>query len=253
VTPPLLLVDDLASAIAGSTIELPAAEARHAAAALRIGAGEQVLVADGRGTRATCTAVVRGSAFSVVVDHVDRIPRPDVQFIVVQALAKGEHGELAVDLMTQAGVDRIIPWSAQRSIAQWKGERAQKSLDKWRNAAKAAAKQSRRAWIPEVDAVASTSAVVSALRGLDAAFVLHEDAEISLADVPLPRSGSIGLVVGPEGGIADDERAAFEACGATTVTIGDGVLRASLAGTVAVAALSTRLRWAHPPITGMGG
>ncbi|MDD2857248.1 MAG: 16S rRNA (uracil(1498)-N(3))-methyltransferase [Candidatus Nanopelagicales bacterium] len=252
-TPPLLLVDDLASAAPGSVVELPAAEVRHAASALRIGDGEQVLVSDGRGARASCTAVVHGSSFTLVVDRLDTVPRPPVQFTVVQALAKGEHGELAVDLMTQAGVDRIIPWSAQRSIAQWKGERAQKSLDKWRSAARSAAKQSRRAWIPEVDAVASTPAVASALQGCTASFVLHEQATVSLAEVPLPVSGTIALVVGPEGGIAADELAAFEACGATAVSIGDGVLRASLAGTVAVSVLSTRLRWAEQPAAGMGG
>lgn len=252
-TPPLLLVDDLTSVTVGSVMELPAAEARHAAAALRIADGEPVLVSDGRGRRAACTAVVASGSFAVAVDRIDVVPRPVVTFTVVQALAKGEHGELAVDLMTQAGVDRIIPWSAQRSIVQWKGDRAQRSLDKWRSTARAAAKQSRRAWTPDIDEAATTAGITAAMPGFAAAFVLHEEAETSLATVELPASGSICLIVGPEGGITDDERDAFLAAGARAVTLGDTVLRASLAGTVAVSALSMRLRWASPGPAAVGG
>lgn len=252
-TPPLLFVDDLFGVSAGMVVALPVDESRHAAAALRMKTGEPVLVADGKGHRAFGVAQVQGNQVGVVVTSVEIIAQPNPRITIVQALAKGEHGELAVDLMTQVGVDRIIPWSASRSIAQWKSDRADKSRTKWLNMARAAAKQSRRAWIPEIAEVKSTKELVALIPNFDATFILHEDAQHPLALAQLPASGEICLIVGPEGGISEAEITEFVGAGATTAALGSSVLRASLAGAIGLGVLSTRLRWADATTPNVGG
>ena len=243
-TPPLLFVDDLSGVTVGMVVALPADEARHAAAALRMTTGETVFVADGKGRKAAGDAQVQGNHVGIVVTSVVDIAQPNPRITVVQALAKGEHGELAVDLMTQAGVDRIIPWSASRSIVQWKEDRANKSRNKWLTMARSAAKQSRRAWIPEIFEVMSTKELVACIPSFDATFILHEDAVHPLASAKLPVSGEICLIVGPEGGISEEEISEFMGAGAVTAALGSSVLRASLAGAIGLGVLSTRLRWA---------
>jgi 16S rRNA (uracil1498-N3)-methyltransferase len=162
----------------------------------------------------------------------------------VQALAKGERGELAVEMLTEIGTDVIVPWAAARSIAVWRGDRAAKSLAKWRSTAREAAKQARRSWFPEVTEQATTDDVVALLSAADLAVVLHEDASLPMAALEVPNSGSIVVVVGPEGGLTPEELATFEAAGLRAVRLGDERLRTSTAGLAAVAALLSRTsRW----------
>jgi 16S rRNA (uracil1498-N3)-methyltransferase len=165
---------------------------------------------------------------------------------VVQGIAKGERGELAVQAMTEIGVDEIVPWAASRSVAQWRGERGDKARGRWAATAREAAKQARRAWLPAVagDPDCSTKQVAARLTRAAAAFVLHEEATDRLTAADLPGAGEIVVVVGPEGGISDVELGAFVAAGASAVRLGDSVLRTSTAGAAALSVLSARLgRW----------
>lgn len=165
---------------------------------------------------------------------------------MVQGIAKGDRGELAVQAMTETGVDEIVPWAASRSVAQWRGDRGYKARDKWAATAREAAKQARRSWLPVVagDPDCSTKQVVARLGAAAAAFVLHEEATERLSTAALPESGEIVLVVGPEGGISDAEVTAFRDVGAVPVRLGSSVLRTSTAGIAALSVLSTRLgRW----------
>ncbi len=237
----------------GAVVQLSAQESRHALSSLRMTSGEQVLLSDGHGRKALGRLEVHNSLASVVIESIDDEPQPNPSITVAQALAKGEHGELAIDLMTQVGVDRIIPWSAQRSIVQLKGDRADKALIKWQQSARAAAKQSRRSRLPEISEVHSTGELITLLADFDAVFVLHEAGTTPLASAELPASGSICLIVGPEGGISPEELTAFSSRGAHPVVLGPDVLRASLAGAVAISVLASRLRWAAPPRPAVGG
>jgi 16S rRNA (uracil1498-N3)-methyltransferase len=165
---------------------------------------------------------------------------------VAQGIAKGDRGELAVQAMTEVGVDSILPWAAARSVAQWHGERGLRARQKWAATAREAAKQARRAWLPTVegDPDFSTRRLADRLRAATAAFVLHEEASVALSGVELPAGGEIMLVVGPEGGVDPAELAAFEQAGAMPVRLGDTVLRTSTAGVAALCVLATRLgRW----------
>ncbi len=217
-------------------------EARHAVAVRRVQVGESVLIADGAGhaVRGPVVSVAK-SEMVVEVEEVLSSPPRSHRFVAVQALAKGDRSELAVETMTELGVDEVIAWQASRSIVRWQGERATKSLAKWQSTAREAAKQSRRFRVPEVS-WGSTRLVAERLKELDCVLVLHEDAEHLLADVELPDEGTIGIIIGPEGGISPEELDAFGASGARPVLISDGVLRTSTAGAVALGQLDVLTR-----------
>jgi 16S rRNA (uracil1498-N3)-methyltransferase len=238
--------------LAASAVRLDGPEGRHAALVRRLQPRERVDLTDGAGLVAEC--VITGSdGRGLDLDIVDRrtIPAPDPRITVVQALAKGDRGEAAVETMTEIGVDAIVPWSAGRSIVRWDGERGAKALDKWRRTAWEAGKQARRAWWPEVTEPASTAQVAKLLGSAAVPVVLHEAAELSLADLLLPaqpRPGQIVLVVGPEGGIAPEELRVFAEAGAVPYRMGPTVLRTSTAGTAAAAVLLARSgRWNRRP------
>ncbi|GAB2593108.1 ribosomal RNA small subunit methyltransferase E [Paractinoplanes abujensis] len=236
----MFLVDALP---AGDSFVLDGPEGHHAATVQRLRAGETLLLSDGRGTLATghVDTVGKGTV-SVALGARSVAPAPDPRLVVVQGIAKGDRGELAVQAMTEIGVDEILPWAASRSVTQWRGDRGFKARDKWAATAREAAKQARRPWLPVVggDPDCSTKQVAARLGA--SAFVLHEEATERLTTVPLPSSGEIVLVVGPEGGISDAELAQFD--GATPVRLGREVLRTSTAGVAALSVLSARLgRW----------
>ena len=239
---PVFLADD----VSGDRVVLTGPEGRHAATVRRLAVGEAVDVVDGRGTRARCTVESVGrDTVALAVRTRTYEPESAPRLVVVQALAKGDRGELAVELATEVGVDVVVPWAAARSIVRWDGERGAKALSRWRSTAREAGKQSRRARHPDVTAPESTAQVADRLRGAAAGFVLHEAATDPLAAQAFPASGDVVLVVGPEGGVTDEELAAFAAAGASAVRLGPTVLRTSTAGAAAAAVVSARTaRWA---------
>ena len=245
-TLPLFLVDpaELTGAREGSALVLEGAEGRHAATVRRIGAGEQVLLADGAGSKVTCEVVGAGNAqLELRVVEVDLEPEPDPRFVLVQALAKGDRDDQAIEAATELGVDEVVPWQAARCIVQWRGERGDKARRKWESTVLAATKQSRRARRPVVSGLATTTSLAARISGAAAAYVLHEEATQTLASQAVPITGEVLVVVGPEGGITPEEVAALQAAGAVAVRLGHTVLRSSSAGPAALAVLSAAARW----------
>ena len=242
---PVHLVPSLAAVAAGDRVEVEGDEAHHAVAVRRLRVGESVALTDGAGTSVVGEVASTGKrVFAVTVASVSADPAPDPAVDVVQAIPKGDRGELAVEVLTEVGVARIVPWAASRSVAVWKGERVDRSLARWRATARQAAKQARRSWLPEVTPLATTAEVASLLASADLAVVLHEEASTPLAGLDVPPSGRITVVVGPEGGLSDEEVAAFTDAGAVAVRLGAEVLRTSTAGVAAVSALLARTpRW----------
>lgn len=243
---PLFLLDALPEALGqGAELLVDGAEGRHAVDVLRLEPGEKVRVGDGRGTVAEGAVVAAGpQGLRVAVSARFEVPPPQPEFVLVQALPKGDRGPLAVDLATELGVDRIVPWTAARCVTRWRDDRVAKGVAKWRAAARAASKQSRRPRVPEVTEPMSTRQVCGLVGDADLAVVLHEQARRPLAGLTVPRSGTVVVVVGPEGGLTDGEVVAFAAAGAEPVRLGPEVLRTSTAGAAALAALSARSRWA---------
>jgi 16S rRNA (uracil1498-N3)-methyltransferase len=242
---PVHLVPTLTGVAVGGEVTVGGDEAHHAVAVRRLRVGESVVLTDGAGTSVVGDVASTGKrVFAVTVASVTSVEPAQPSVVVVQAVPKGDRGELAVEVLTEVGVAGIVPWSASRSVAVWKGERATKALARWRSTAREAAKQARRSWFPEVAELASTSDVVALLAGVDLAVVLHEEASIPLASFEVPDAGRIVVVVGPEGGLSPDEIEAFVAAGAVSVRLGPEVLRTSTAGVAAVSAILSRTsRW----------
>lgn len=247
-TAPVFVVEHF-DAGGGGRYVLDGPEGRHAVSVKRLRPGETVVLTDGSGRWAECEVVDTEGKDRLVV-HMSSVaeePPEAPRITVVQALPKGDRGELAVETMTETGVDAIVPWAAARCITQWKGERGAKALGKWRATAREAGKQSRRVRFPQVADAATTKQVAALLAQADFAAVLHEDREYSsepLATAGLPAEGEIVLVVGPEGGVSPEELALFEEAGAKAYRLGRTVLRTSTAGTAATALLLGRTgRW----------
>lgn len=247
-SPPVFLVEP--GDLDADRVVLTGAEGRHAATVRRITVGEVVHLADGSGTRASCVvdSVDRGTVVCLVRERAVE-PAPFPRITVVQALPKGDRGELAVEVMTEAGVDAVIPWQAERCVTRWRGERAVRSLAKWRAAARAAAKQARRSRVPHVLDPVGVGEAAALLAEASLGIVLHEEGAVRLSDLPPPEGafgpgGEVVLVVGPEGGFTDAELAAFDAAGAVRALLGPTVLRTSTAGVAALAVLQARCgRW----------
>jgi 16S rRNA (uracil1498-N3)-methyltransferase len=251
-TAPLFFADAdrLASAVVGDVVLLDGAEGRHAATVRRLGVGERLDLADGAGL--VCHAevtTVRGQALEArVVDRV-LVPRAKPRVTVVQALAKGDRDDRAVETLTEVGVDLIVPWQAARSIVRWDAARADKGVARWTVTAREASKQARRPWLAEVAPMEATSETAERLRATVAAgglaVVLQESATAALGELAVPTTATdVVLVVGPEGGISDEELSTFERAGATARRLGPTVLRTSTAGTVAAAiVMANSGRW----------
>ncbi|MET3142583.1 UNVERIFIED_ORG: 16S rRNA (uracil1498-N3)-methyltransferase [Arthrobacter sp. UYEF10] len=242
--------------VPGARFVLQGPEARHAVTVKRLSPGESVDIADGAGKRLTGTVVSASPAeLTVQCSAVSVEDRHDIRLVLVQALAKGDRDELAVETATELGIDAVIPWQSERSIVRWKGERAAKAHAKWQSVVTAAAKQARRAWIPEVRAAVETPGLAAAVAAADLAVILHEDAARPLRSVLELWQGAqadagpleILLIVGPEGGISPREVTRLCDAGAVTALLGHHVLRSSTAGPAAVVLASDVLGlWTAP-------
>ncbi|MCX6434389.1 MAG: 16S rRNA (uracil(1498)-N(3))-methyltransferase [Actinobacteria bacterium] len=247
-TAPVFVVPeaDLATATVGSIVRVGGPEGRHAITVRRLTAGESVALVDGTGRRASgvVSHVVDRQAFDVDVTAFETETAPQPRLVVVQALPKGERGELAVELLTEVGVDVIVPWAAANCVTQWRPDRSERAHRRWADAALAAAKQSRRARFPAVEPLASTADVVARISSASQALVLHESATAPIGAVRVVPAGDLVLVIGPEGGLTPVEIAAFADAGATTVRLGPSVLRTSSAGMAAASVvLASSGRW----------
>ena len=241
-TDPLFLAEFTGDLSPGELVVVTGDEAHHAVAVKRVAVGENVLLSDGRGigVRAEVIEADRRQLVARILEVI-AAPSPSLVWGVVQALAKGDRSDLAVQMATELGAREILAWQSARSIVRWQGDRADKSLDKWRATAREAAKQSRRMFVPEVLAV-STADVVGAIAGVDVALVLQEDASQHIADVELPEEGTGLVIVGPEGGIAPEDRDRCVAAGALLATISAGLLRTPTAPAVAPGQLDVLAR-----------
>jgi 16S rRNA (uracil1498-N3)-methyltransferase len=232
----------LESAAIGSTVVLLGDEARHAASVARARVGERISVGNGRGLVVVGPITsVSPSEVAVAVEEAREESLANPELWLIQALAKGDRDERAVQAATELGVSGVIPWTAERSVSRWDGAKADKGRARWEAIVREASKQSIRAWVPSVESVASTKSIAS-LPGL--ILVLEPTASTRITDIALPADGRLSLVVGPEGGLSPRELEIFEQSGAVLTRLGSEVLRTSTAGPAALAVLNARLsRW----------
>lgn len=239
----LFYVDALPGA--GGIAVVDGDEGFHASNVRRIRPGEELDLSDGNGTVAHCVVeeAAKGRLSARVLD-VTEVPGPRPSVTVAQALPKSERSELAIELATEAGADGFLAWQAQRCVARWESAaKVDKGLRRWGAVARSAARQSRRARIPEIEGLVSTAQLLTRVPGA-LTLVLHESATVPLADIGLADAASVLLVVGPEGGIGDEELADLTGAGARTVRLGPSVLRTSTAAAVALGAIGVLTsRW----------
>lgn len=239
---------DSASWIANALVTVTGDEARHAVRVSRLRIGEQITVGDGAGWLGRgAVESTTSSSFRVRLDEVWQDPEPATRLLLVQALAKGDRDERAVEQSTEFGVDGLVPWQAERSVSRWNdADKASKGVAKWSRIAREASKQSLRARIPEVRGPVSLDGLCELAASDHASvIVLHPRGAAALSAWKPPVAlNTIYLVVGPEGGLSDTELDALEAAGAETLVLGSTVLRTSSAGPAALAVLNVALgRW----------
>jgi 16S rRNA (uracil1498-N3)-methyltransferase len=225
--------------VAGSEITLDGPEGHHAASVRRMRAGEAIQLTNGVDNHSRGVVVaVAPKSLTILIDSVEAIAQPKLSFGLVQALAKGDRDELAIQAATELGATTITPWQAERSISRWDAAKTAKNIERWSTITSEAAKQALRPLFPVVsEPVTSKQLAASANPNF---LVLDPTAELSLADFNVPTEGHVELIVGPEGGISEHELALFEGAGAVRVHLGSGILRTSTAGMAALAFLAGR-------------
>lgn len=233
----------LADSVAGSAVVLDGQEARHAASVVRLRVGERIRISDGVSEFVEGVVTVIGKQrVEITVESRLSLPPNELRVVVAQALAKGDSSSTAVELLTEVGVDEILPWGALRSIAKWDDEKKSKGIARWTSVARESCKQSRRIAIPKVGLLHSTPELITRIVAADCAIVLHESGEEPIGRIAVPDKGEVLLVVGPEGGIDESELELFRAAGAHIAVLGPTVLRSAHAGCVAAALIVSR-RW----------
>jgi 16S rRNA (uracil1498-N3)-methyltransferase len=225
----------------GSIAELDAEEAKHAISVRRMRVDEAIQLTDGRGLRVQgVVSEIRPKSLMVKVATVTQEQSPATEITLIQALAKGDRDELAIQAATELGIMRVIPWQAERSISRWDAAKAAKGQVRWQVICDEAAKQSLRVWHPKVEPLADSQTLVKGFAEFDQVFVLDPTAIQGLASQKV-FSSKIAVVVGPEGGIDESELSLFEAAGAIRVGLGDSILRTSTAGVAAISVIQAAL------------
>lgn len=226
----------------GTSFTLGGPEAKHAISVRRMTIGESISVSDGSGVKMRGKVTkVKKETLEISIESIEELFAPKSQLVLVQALAKGDRDELAIQACTELGLFGVIPWQADRSISIWKAEKKQKGQARWQSIVTEAAKQSLRAFIPRVEQVLDSQELISALEVFDQVLILEPEADKSITEINPPAEGKVAIVVGPEGGISEQELESFKKAGFSSVRLGRGVLRTSTAGMAAVSYLQAKL------------
>ena len=226
----------------GSTQTLDKDEAHHAIKVLRLKLGEVIKISDGVKKWVSGSIIeILKKELTISISERGDFEEKKPELVLVQAVTKSERNKEMLELAIEAGVDRIIPWQAERSISKWQSDSAQK----WEIGIKEACKQARQVRLPKLMPMLTTAGVVQLLSKDARIIVFHESASEKFAQLQLPESlASIYLVIGPEGGISQSELSIFENGGSKIVRLGETVLRSAHAGFAAISAVQTKLgRW----------
>lgn len=242
---PLFSFDQQAAPAVNSIVRLAGAEAKHAATVRRMRSGEGIQLANGEGLRVIgVVEVALPNQLDVRVTEVVNEALPSPEMVLVQALAKGDRDELAIQAATELGVSAVIPWQADRSVSRWEGPKVAKGVDRWQAIVTEAAKQALRAFFPAVSQPVTTKQLAQSVSDFELVLVLDPTADAGLGSITLPAAGKLAIVVGPEGGISEPELVLLEKAGAVRVRLGAEILRTSTAGMAAISVLQQRLgRW----------
>lgn len=222
----------------GNVLALTGPEAKHAVAVRRMRVGEAIQLTNKRGLRVKgAVESIAGNVLNVRVSFVEQEQPQAIELTLIQALAKGDRDELAIQAATELGISNVVPWEADRSISRWIGLKEAKGVERWQSIVSEAAKQSLSSWHPQIAQPVKGVQVAELISDFDLVLVLDPTSTLGLGSQSMPNVGRIALVVGPEGGISDAELAALQSAGAVRVNLGSPILRTSTAGIAAVSAI----------------
>lgn len=240
VVEPLFLADFSSTPAIGDIVDLGGAEGKHAAIVRRMRAGENIQLTNGNGLRIRGkVADVQKNGLTVRVHQIENEKIPEIKITLIQALAKGDRDELAIQAATELGISSVIPWEAERSVTRWNGEKKLKGVARWQQIVVEAAKQSLQVRFPVVDSPADSKSIVNKIGDFDLVLVLDPTSSRGISSISIPEKGNLAIVVGPEGGISETELASLLSAGAIGVKIGEAILRTSTAGVAAISAIKT--------------
>ena len=227
----------------GLSVTLGGSEGKHAVNVRRMRIGEGIQLSDGKGLRVRGQVSALGNnSLTVSIESVQQEHLPSVGLTIIQALAKGDRDELAIQAATELGCWAVVPWQAERSISKWEGPKVSKSVDRWQTIVSEAAKQSLRAFEPTVAQPVGSKQLFALVKEFDLVLVLDPTAKFGLGSLALTGDHkSVAIVVGPEGGISDQELEGLESAGAVRVHLGEPILRTSTAGVAAIAVIQAKL------------
>jgi len=222
----------------GAEIRLPERAARHCAV-LRLRRGDAIILFNGEGGEfsADLTRVSTKDALARVLSKQAPERESPLSIALAQCIAGGDRMDTALQKATELGVSEIVPISSARSVVRLHGDRAEKRVAHWRNVVVAACEQCGRNRIPEVAAITDIDAFLDRLSGDGLRLLLAPRAERNLKHLAPPRE--VTLLVGPEGGLAPQERLRAERAGFVPVRFGPRVLRTETAPLAAIAAMQT--------------
>jgi 16S rRNA (uracil1498-N3)-methyltransferase len=240
---PLFRTEFITAPAAGLSVTLGGSEGKHAVNVRRMRVGEGIQLSNGKGLRVRGQVSALGNnSLTVAIESVEQEPAPLVRLTIVQALAKGDRDELAIQAATELGCTGVVPWQAERSISKWEGAKIAKSVERWQTIVGEAAKQSLRAFEPPVSQPLGSKQLVASVKEYDLVLVLDPTALVGLGSVEFTDiTKSVAIVVGPEGGISDHELEALEDSGAKRVHLGAPILRTSTAGVAAISVIQAKL------------
>ena len=234
---PLFIKNFASAPNVGDQVVIDGDEGKHAASVRRMRAGEAISLTNGKGLRVRGSVLnVAAKSLDIMVSSVEHETEPELAITLIQALAKGDRDELAIQAATELGASVVIPWQAERSISRWDEAKAAKGRARWQVICDEAAKQSLRSFLPQVAGVVSSKQLADLVPSFEKVLVLDPTAAVGIATLGAV-SGSVAIVVGPEGGIDESELTMLEQAGAQRVRLGESILRTSTAGVVAIAAL----------------
>ena len=240
---PLFRTEFATPPMSGVAVTLGGSEGKHAVNVRRMRVGEGIQLSDGKGLRVRGSVAALGSSsLTVSVESVTQEVPPTVGLTIIQALAKGDRDELAIQAATELGCWGVVPWQAERSISKWEGAKVAKSVDRWQTIVSEAAKQSLRVFEPKVTNPVSSKELAAMIKDFDLVLVLDPTADQGLGQISIDeQQKSVAVVVGPEGGISEHELEIFSANGAKRVHLGEPILRTSTAGVAAISVIQAKL------------
>jgi 16S rRNA (uracil1498-N3)-methyltransferase len=221
-----------------SEVALPKEESHHALRVLRVAPPDVITVTDGNGMVARCAAVrVDGDRLIAEVLERDQQRPPAPELIVYQGAAKGHKVDDVVERLAELGVAELSVYSSNRTVVRWGDDKSRRVSERWQTIARSAAKVSRNPFVMRVESALSFTELLRRIAREPLALALWEGASLPMRTAVIKGPQRVALIIGPEGGLEEEEAHALADAGAQLVSLGPHILRTEVAAVVAASGL----------------